>query len=723
MVLANSARVGLLSKAELLSRVEAVFYTWCDLLIITPDEFATQAEILAVWKREKGFKTWVRTLNDIQDAQGGTSAADIREYIRSVYDNRNLSYVLLMGDAEDIPPHYYTPSGSAVQAPTDLYYADMDNGAGQYFPDLAVGRLPVNSATEAERAVNRIIAYEKTPPTDSGFYRRVILGAYFQDDNRDGRDDRKYVQTIQELFSFFTGKGYSVQREYVSSSSSNPQYYQDGTPIPADLEKPGFPWDGNAADIVAGLNAGAVLLAHRDHAGRSGWAHPGFSTLDLVSLNTGSLNPVIFSINCQSGWFDHETDTDSSTTTESFAEQILTMDGGAVAVIAATRNSPTYPNDDLLRGLTEFIWPDFHLTPSGTAQSKRLGDVLNAAKLYVNDYWSGSTVQREFELYNCLGDPTMEVWTKNPHPTIVIPWIELYKEIFIKPIPDPIGPVIGQLIVPVSEDDILVTLIRSGEILGQGISRNGQAVINVDDELVQDLSDVQVSYRLPSGYTKLISGLEDTQPGADECQCGEDDSGTLDIGDAVGRMGSSVIVPVWIQRAANTVDKFGFDVVYDTDFLAYIDDGNLDDEKGPLSQSLDYFSVNDLGGRIRIGGFDINLDNKSILTGKQGILINLKFRIISDRQDCASPLRVEALTDDMSTWRASGGCVSTSTRCDGDLNGDGRITPGDALIAFACSLRNGPCPECCDVNEDGEVTARDAECIFYKYMKLPSCLD
>ncbi|MEW6381679.1 MAG: C25 family cysteine peptidase [bacterium] len=722
MVLANSAKVGILSKAELLAKLGAVLYLRCDLLIITPDEFVTQAETLAAWKREKGFWTWVRTLDDIQDAQGGTSAAHIREYIRDIYDNHNLSYVLLMGDAEDIPTHYYTPSGSTVQAPTDLYYADMDNGAGQYFPDLAIGRLPVNSSTEAQRVVDRIIAYEKTPPTNSGFYRRVILGAYFQDGNNDGQDDRNYVQTIQELYSFFTGKGYTVQREYVSSSS-NPQYYSDGTAIPADLKKPGFPWDGNAADIVTGLNEGAVLMAHRDHAGRSGWAHPSFTTSNFASLNTGSLSPVIFSINCQSGWFDNETDSDSSTTTESFAEQLVTRDGGAAAVIAATRNSPTYPNDDLVRGLTEFIWPDFHLTPSVTATSKRLGDVLNAAKLYVNDHWSGSTVQREFELYHCLGDPTMEVWTKNPHPTIIIPWTKLYKEIvYIKlpdPGPDPIKQLAGQFIVPASEDDVLVSLIRDGEILGQGISRNGQAVIDVD-ESVEDLTGVQVSYRLPSGYTMLVNGPES---GGDECLCNEDDSGILDLGDAVGKAGSQVTIPVRIQSAPNAVESFGFDVVYDTDSLVYIDDGRLDDEKGPLSRSLDFFSVSDLGGRIHIGGFDSSLDNNSIVRGSTGVVVNLKFEIISEREDCTSPLRVEALVDMIRTWSASGGCVRTLPHCDGDLNGDGRITPGDALIAFTCSMGSGPCPACCDVNADGEVTVRDAECIFHKYMKLPSCLD
>ena len=70
------------------------------------------------------------------------------------------------------------------------------------------------------------------------------------------------------------------------------------------------------------------------------------------------------------------------------------------------------------------------------------------------------------------------------------------------------------------------------------------------------------------------------------------------------------------------------------------------------------------------------------------------------------------------------------TPCDGDINGDGEITPQDALCAFQTYL--GICPTscdipcedvCCDVTQDGECTPADALCIFRKYLGLPSCLD
>jgi len=60
------------------------------------------------------------------------------------------------------------------------------------------------------------------------------------------------------------------------------------------------------------------------------------------------------------------------------------------------------------------------------------------------------------------------------------------------------------------------------------------------------------------------------------------------------------------------------------------------------------------------------------------------------------------------------------------MNGDGEITPQDALCAFQkymgiCPTSCGDCSEIlCDVNQDGECTPADALEIFREYMGEPS---
>ncbi|MFH0925381.1 MAG: dockerin type I domain-containing protein [bacterium] len=61
----------------------------------------------------------------------------------------------------------------------------------------------------------------------------------------------------------------------------------------------------------------------------------------------------------------------------------------------------------------------------------------------------------------------------------------------------------------------------------------------------------------------------------------------------------------------------------------------------------------------------------------------------------------------------------------GDINGDGAITPQDALIIFQVYIGKESCPSGsdCDVNGDGDISPADALCLFQKYLEQPNCLD
>lgn len=64
------------------------------------------------------------------------------------------------------------------------------------------------------------------------------------------------------------------------------------------------------------------------------------------------------------------------------------------------------------------------------------------------------------------------------------------------------------------------------------------------------------------------------------------------------------------------------------------------------------------------------------------------------------------------------------TTCACDVNGDGEITPNDALCAFqkylgTCPTSCGDCEDiCCDVNGDSQCTPGDALCIFQEYLGI-----
>jgi peptidoglycan hydrolase-like protein with peptidoglycan-binding domain len=93
---------------------------------------------------------------------------------------------------------------------------------------------------------------------------------------------------------------------------------------------------------------------------------------------------------------------------------------------------------------------------------------------------------------------------------------------------------------------------------------------------------------------------------------------------------------------------------------------------------------------------------------------------------CTSVRGVCACPDSDYTCTAEGNCVLLCPH-DGDVNEDGEITARDSYLATESYLGRAVLTPCQkkhgDVNNDGEITPADALCIINKYMARPSCLD
>jgi len=401
----------------------------CEYLIITHSDFSDAAATLADWKRKSGFTTYVVTTTDT-----GSTSAEIQAYIQDAYDNWDPApeYLLLIGDADFIPTNYETAhpnSGSLIG--TDLYYTTLDGS--DYLPDLSAGRLSVDTADEADDRVAAIIDYESDPPTDPSFYGTAVICTYFQHYGY-GYAERRFAQTSEDLATFLSDSSYlgeySVERIYYTSSSVTPTnwspfYFSGGPagdawdPIPTYLEKPGFAWDGDASDISAAINSGCFLLTHRDHGSATSWGDPSYSTSHVGALSNGERRPVVWSVNCSTGFFDKETAATPSSTISFSETWERNASGGAVGVIGASRVSYSGHNDRLFWGWTDAVWPDFVSSYSGTAPfaapAYRMGDVLNYGKLYYATTYSESTTRKvEFEIYHWFGDPSMRIRTELP---------------------------------------------------------------------------------------------------------------------------------------------------------------------------------------------------------------------------------------------------------------------------------------------------------------------
>jgi hypothetical protein len=230
---------------------------------------------------------------------------------------------------------------------------------------------------------------------------------------------------------------------------------------------------------------------------------------------------------------------------------------------------------------------------------------------------------------------------------------------------------------------------------------------------------------LPPGKSEITFTAKDSSGNIASCtasitvqqiECEEDETGTLDIEGIQGKIGDEVKIPVRIQNSPNELFALGLEVTYMPSVLEY-----TGFERGDLVDSFTMFDVKIAGsGRLRAGGLTTA---DGIPQGASGCVVLLKFKVKGGMEGGCYPLSLANLRDDFTSFSSSHGCFCIHS-CNGDLNGDGDVTPSDAFIAFQCYLTADPsCPDCADVNQDGTVSSSDALCIFKRYMGAVSCLD
>lgn len=392
-----------------------------EFLIIYHGIFEKAALKLAQWKNRCGISTECVPISSV-----GNQVSKIKKYIRGrrSIPYSNLRYLLLFGDSDMIPTEEdipcYAPEPYSGNA-SDYYYSTDRDPTGPeevLFSWLSVGRIPVRTDQEGMDVVDKIISYEKNPPADPSYYRRMVLAALFQDKDEDGIIDgiesRAFLMTMEkDILPTVDSMGFQVERIYVTDNPDM-QYYNDGTPVPEGVKQIILDPKTATERLIRATEEGQLFIAHRGHGNPDGWDDPKFKVDDLDEI-VGKMPTMFYSINCLTGKFDMKSQK------ECFAEKSLRIKGAAPSIIAATRVSNSWLNNDLLKGLFDStfggILPTF---PGGVAsypvKGSRLGDILNYAKSYLPIGKSGvhEILKDHFEIYHVLGDPTLEVLKEFP---------------------------------------------------------------------------------------------------------------------------------------------------------------------------------------------------------------------------------------------------------------------------------------------------------------------
>lgn len=350
-------------------------------LIIVPDDFYSNILPLAEWKRRQGHVVWIR-----KTSETGSTREQIRDYVRSAFRSwtPTPSYLLLVGAANKIQP-FVTPGTSCV---TDHLFVCIDGD--DYLADMFVGRLPAANASELDAMVAKIIGYEATPfVTDTTWFSRALMvGTSYQEG---GSPAVTALVTLRQIREKLLRNGYSLI---------------DTVFYPPTLSGRG--------PVDSAVNRGVLFVNGRGWGNTSGWGYPQFNVSDVFNLANSWRLPVVTSIYCGTGNF-------VSGITPCFGEAWLragtpTNPKGGVAFWGSSyTGTSTRWNNCMAYGIYHTIFDENITTCAQAMYAGKLEQLLNFP--LAQDSFD---LRLYFHVYNLLGDPAMEMWTRLPRPVQVV---------------------------------------------------------------------------------------------------------------------------------------------------------------------------------------------------------------------------------------------------------------------------------------------------------------
>lgn len=387
-----------------------------DILIITNEDLLPGFDSYIDYKTGCGFIVETITTTDIYNQYTGIDNPEkIRNCIIDYYQNKNLEYVILGGDADGngdniVPARnltvdaYNTPD----EAPGDIYYSGLDgdwdnDGDGNYgepgeediLAEVHVGRLCVDDQTELSNFIQKLIAYQDTPVLDD-IEKALMVGELLWNDPTYGGDYKDEVAYGSSSHGYTT-TGIS------NNFSIETLYDRDGG------------WSIN--DIFDQFNnTGVNLLNHLGHSNVDYNMTMYNSSLTTANFqNDGETRGYVieYSQGCYCGSFDNRNSNGSYGSEDCFAEKFTTMETGLVATIMNSRygwgqhNSTDGASQYFDRQFFDAVFGE-DITAIGQANDKSKEDNIGNLNSH-----QGAIRWCAYQL-NLFGDPSMDIWTAQP---------------------------------------------------------------------------------------------------------------------------------------------------------------------------------------------------------------------------------------------------------------------------------------------------------------------
>ncbi len=352
-----------------------------DMVIITTESLQSASAVYARTRAVRGFNCAVKTMPWIRQHYMGVDDAErLRNFLKDAVEKWGVLYVLLVGEIPDIPVRWIqmTPIYDIwpVHIVTDLYFSDLDGSWNEdedflfgevedsldFFPDVFVGRLPLNDSADLHHYLGKLLDYEH--PADT---------------------------TVQTRALFFTS-------DFETSGDARDMAIRLSGRLPAHFET-SIINERPLAEVVDSLEAGFGLVAGLGHGDINNIRvrnspRENANNFVLDSLMHGGDYACMFVITCYTNTFQ------SNSLSKHW---IANPQGGGIAYIGPTGFSEAWLHEDYTNVLLDSLF-DFPL--SAAVGKSKIPYIADAQ-------WDNWYRFYQFAI-NQLGDPTVSIWGVTP---------------------------------------------------------------------------------------------------------------------------------------------------------------------------------------------------------------------------------------------------------------------------------------------------------------------
>jgi len=392
-----------------------------NMLIISYGDFMDEMAPFVEWKNQMGIPTEIVNISSV-----GSNSDSIESYVENYYYNNGLTFLLLVGDINQIPSPIV--SGSA----SDPSYGFIEGE--DYYAEVIVGRFSANSPNEVTTQVDRSIEYEKYPQNNASWYSKALGVASNQGPGMNGYTDDDFNDWLWDtILSSFTYDDY--------------QGIYDGS-------------GGTANEGISAINNGVSIVNYTGHGSISSWGNGApISASQVNSLSNNNKLPFVITVGCNVGEFNNST--------ACFTETWLraTNNGepaGAIAHFGSTISQSWEPPMHGQWAMNKILTESYE-----NQISRSIGGIATNGCMHMNDA-QGSNGQNETKYWTMFGDPSLWLRTDQANSLSV---------------EHDAAAMIGQseFVIDTGIDGALVAFSKDGILIDSQYSQGGIAVMDLSN--------------------------------------------------------------------------------------------------------------------------------------------------------------------------------------------------------------------------------------------------